>query len=311
MFEFCAYWLAGFVSRTIPRHFAYWISLRVSDAYFFLDRVARQAVMDNLRQVYRFKGQSVSEREIHLSARQTFQYFGKYLVDFFRFSQLSEEKIRLLVRIEHPEYIDEAKRADKGVIMVTAHLGNWELGGAVMAGLGNPLSVVVLRQRSRKLNDFFQKHRRQRGMTIVPLGQAAKVLITTLRKKGFVALLADRDYSRRTDLVMLCGQRACLPRGPAWMAHATGAPILPAFMLRQPDDTFLLRLYPPILAGSGSSREDIQGQLCRVLEDAVARSPEQWFMFEKVWSGQAYGQSARERVASSCAGEQEDVASGS
>lgn len=289
MFEFCAYWLAGFVSRTIPRHFAYWLSLRISDAYFFLDRAARSAVLANLRQVYAFKGEAVSDAHLRATARRTFHNFGKYLVDFFRFSQLSEERIRALVRVRNPEYIDMARRAGKGVIMVTAHLGNWELGGAVMAGMGHPLSVVVLRQRSRKLNEFFQKHRRQRGMEIVPLGQAVKSLTRTLQNKGFVALLADRDYSRRTDLVSLCGQPACLPRGPAWMAYSTGAPILPGFMLREPDDTFVLDLHPPIFPGAGVSRDDIQRRICMALEDGVSRFPDQWFMFEPVWNGQSYG----------------------
>lgn len=293
MFEFYAYWLAGFVSRTIPRHFAYWLSLRISDAYFFCDRRGRTAVMNNLRRIQEFRGQTVSVRQLRRTARRTFQFFGKYLVDFFRFSQLSEDEIRRLVAIDHPEHIEAAAHAGKGVIVVTAHLGNWELGGAVMAALGHPLNVVVLRQPSAKLNDFFQKHRRRRGMTIIPLGHAVGRLVEALQRKEFVALLADRDYSRRTDFVSLCGAPACLPRGPAWLAKATGAAVLPGFMLRRDDDTFVLRLYPPIFPGEHESREEIQRKLCAVLEDAVCRSPHQWFMFENVWNGRSYGDTGR------------------
>ena len=295
MVEFYAYWLAGFVSRTIPRHFAYWLSLRISDAYFFLDKRGRSAVMANLRRIQACTGEVVSERELRLMARRTFQHFGKYLVDFFRFSQLSEDEIRRLVVIEHPEYIEEADRAGKGVIVVTAHLGNWELGGAVMATMGHPLNVVVLRQPSAKLNEFFQKHRRRRGMTVVPLGHATRTLVEALRRKEFVALLADRDYSRRNDPVSFCGAPACLPRGPAWLAQATGAAVLPGFMLRREDDTFTLRLYPPILPGAQDTREALQEKICAVLQDAVCRSPQQWFMFEDVWNGRSYGNPSLQR----------------
>ncbi len=99
MVEFCAYWFAGFISRTIPRHFAYWIALRMSDLYFFRDRRAREAVMANLRQVAAFQGRYPTERELRLTTRTTFQFFGKYLADFFRFQRLTEADIRRLVEI--------------------------------------------------------------------------------------------------------------------------------------------------------------------------------------------------------------------
>lgn len=289
MLEYSAFWLAGWLSRTIPRHFAYWISLRMADLYFFFDRRAREAVMANLRQVMSFKGRYPTERELRLTARTTFQFFGKYLVDYFRFSRLSEEDIKRLVVIEHPEYIEQARQAGKGVILVTAHLGNWELGGAVLAGLGYSLNVVAMNQPSAKLNDFFQKHRRRRGMTVVAHGHAVKKLLGALKRKEFIALLADRDYSRRNDFASLCGASACLPRGAVWLAEKTGAGILPGFMLRREDDTFLLRLYPPILSGGGVTQDTLQRRICEVLEDAIGAFPHQWFMFERVWDGLSYG----------------------
>jgi len=291
MIEYGAYWLAGLISRTIPRHFAYWLALRISDLYFFFERQGRSAVMANLKQVMVFKGWHPTERELRLTARTTFQFFGKYLVDFFRFQRLDEADIRRLVTIEHPEYIEQAYQAGKGVIAVTAHLGNWEIGGAVLAGLGYPLNVVALRQPSAKLNDFFQKHRRKRGMVVMPLGASVKRLIGALRKKEFVALLADRDYSEHKDYTLLCGAPACLPRGAAWLAAKTGAVIMPGFVLRKEDDTFLMKMYPPIIPLPGMSQDEIQGKISKALEDAISAYPHQWFMFQKVWDGHSYGAS--------------------
>jgi KDO2-lipid IV(A) lauroyltransferase len=160
----------------------------------------------------------------------------------------------------------------------------------VLAGMGYPINAVALKQPSAKLNDFFQAYRRQRGMAIIPFGHAAGGLIQALRRNELVALVADRDYSRRNDFVSFCGASACLPRGPAWLAANTGAPVVPGFMLRQPGDTFILRMYPPVIPGSGMGREAIQKRICEVLENAVCENPSQWFMFEKVWDGRSYGQ---------------------
>ena len=289
MVEFCAYWLAGFISRTIPRHFAYWIALRMADLYFFRDRRAREAVMANLRQVAAFQGRYPTERELRLTARTTFQFFGKYLADFFRFQRLSEADVRRLVEIEHAEYIEQAMRMDRGVVVVTAHLGNWEIGGAVIAGMGYAMNVVALRQSSERLNNFFQKHRRKRGMTVIPIGSSVKRMIAALRRKECVALLADRDYSGQQQFSNLCGAPACLPKGAAWLGAKTGAVVLPGFVLRKEDDTFLMKLYPPIVPGPGMTQDDIQRKIGEALEESIGAYPHQWFMFEKVWDGQSYG----------------------
>jgi len=290
MVEYAAYLLAGWISRTIPRHFAYWLSLRISDLYFFTDRRGREAVMGNLRQVMAYRDRFPTERELRLTARTTFQFFGKYLVDFFRFQRLSEEDIQRLVTLENPQYIRQAWEGGKGVIAVTAHLGNWEIGGAVLAGMGYPISVVALRQPSVKLNEFFQRHRRKRGMTVIPLGASVRKLIGTLRKKEFVALLADRDYSEHRESTLLCGVPAYLPRGASWLAEKTGAAVLPGFVLRREDDTFLMKMYPPIVPQPGMTQDDIQSRIVEALEDAISAYPHQWFMFQKVWDGHSYGE---------------------
>lgn len=289
MLKYSGYVMAEAVSRALPRPFAYWLSLRIADAYFFCDRRGREAVMDNLRHVLTAGGARPDERELRLAARRTFQQFGKYLVEFFTFSRLTPEQIRRLVAVEHREYLDQAVALGRGVIVVTAHLGNWEMGGAALAGLGYPLNVVTLQQTSAKLNEFFQHHRRRRGMAVIPLGHAVPQLVRALRRKECVALLADRDYSARTDFVPLFGAAACLPRGPAWLARKTGAPILPGFMLRKHDDSFELRFYPPIVA-TGLSTDRLQRAIGAALEEAVTRDPNQWFMFERVWDGRSYGQ---------------------
>jgi lauroyl/myristoyl acyltransferase len=73
------------------------------------------------------------------------------------------------------------------------------------------------------------------------------------------------------------------------LGEKTGAVVLPGFVLRKEDDTFLMKLYPPIVPGSGITQDDIQRKIGEALEDGIGAYPHQWFMFEKVWDGQSYG----------------------
>jgi lauroyl/myristoyl acyltransferase len=73
------------------------------------------------------------------------------------------------------------------------------------------------------------------------------------------------------------------------LAHATHAPILPVFVLRRDDDTFVLRFYPPIVPDGRKTRDELQQEICAVLEHVICENPSQWFVFERVWDGRNYG----------------------
>jgi KDO2-lipid IV(A) lauroyltransferase len=283
--EYVLFRIAEFLSRCSTRRFAYWLGLRIGDFYFRLDHAGRAAVLQNLRQVHAFQGEAIAEPELRLQARRVFQNFGKYLVDFFRFARLSEEQIRDLVRIEHPEYLEQARQLGRGVVLVSGHLGNWELGGAVLAGMGYTVNAVALKQPSQRVNDFFSKYRRRRGLRILPLGGALRGLVAALHRQECVALLADRDYSTVNHPCRLFGQPTDLPRGPAWLACKTGAPVVAAFRVREPDDTFSFRVHPPLVPNDGITQDEIQDRVCRILEQEICARPTQWFVFQPLWNG--------------------------
>ncbi len=281
------YWqyrAAAVISRTLPLPMAYWVGLRIADRYFVHDHAARRAVLANQRRIHAARGMDMTPTAAVGVVRKTFQYFGKYMVDFFRYTRLAPRDVDRMVSIEHREYIDQARARGRGVIFLTAHLGNWELGAAVMAALGYPLNVVFMPERMRKVDELFRNQRRRRGMEPLPLGHAAGRILRTLKDGGMVALLGDRDFTRREDRIPFFGHPARIPRGPAWLACRTGAPIVPGFLLRQVDDTFLLRFHPPLEPGGPGSSEDLRARACRALEKEIGENPHQWFVFEDFWA---------------------------
>ena len=288
MSEYGLYSTANILRRALPRRFAYWIGLRVADSFYHRDRRGREAVMSNLRRVFAYQGQHPSDADLRRMARQTFRHFSKYLVDFFRYGGIASNEVKRLVHVEHLEYLDECRALGRGVLLVSAHFGNWELGGCALAAMGYPIKAVVLPQPAENVDRLFQGHRRRHGLTVIPLGNSVRHVIRSLRNNECVALLADRDYSVHDTWVPFLGAPARMPRGPAWISHASGAPILPGFLVRRPDDTFLLRFHPPIRPAAHEDSESIQRALSAVLEKEICQDPVQWLMFQDVWSPQAF-----------------------
>ncbi len=280
------YWayktIASFV-RITPRPFAYWCGLRMADRYFARRGEDYRAIVSNLRQIYEAGGIEPADDVMDGMARKTYQYYGKYLVDFFRFTRLTDHDIKHLISIEHYDYAKNAYDDGRGVIFVTAHLGNWEIGGAVVAKTAFPLHVVYRPEKTSQANQFFQKTRMQRGMHIIPFGHAVKPILKLLRNGEAVSLLADRDFSSRDDRIPFFGKPARLPRGPALLSLKTGAPIVPGFLIRQVDDTFLLRFHKPLDPHEIKDEYEMRCQMAGIVEQEIAENPNQWFVFEDFW----------------------------
>ena len=280
------YWFyrgVAFLVRLLPLPVAYWLGLRICDLFYFLNRRGRAAVRENLGIVFAHQGIVPSNRLLDGCARKTFQYFGKYLADFIRYRKLTPEGIRERVSVQGAEHLEALRNTPRGAIVLTAHFGNWELGGAFIASMGIPLHAVVRPVPSPALERIFEFFREQRGLHVIPLAKAGVGVAKALKRGETVALVGDRDFTGNGRPWKFFGRETSLPRGAAWFAHRLGAPIVVGFVTRAPDDTFLLRLHPPIDPAQIPTEEAIQEKIAAILEDAIARDPCQWFIFDPFW----------------------------
>lgn len=281
---YTSYRAAQIVSRSLPRRFAYWVGLRIADHFYAKDQAGRSAIMSNFRQILSRQGVAASDETLSQMARKNFQYFGKYLVDFFKFARFTPSEIKRLVSMEHFEHLEQAEALGRGLIIISAHLGNWELAAAILTALGRKIHAVFLPQRANKINELFQKHRSQRGIHGIPLGHAARGVIEAIKRNECVAMLADRDFTAHQYPILFFGKSAHFSSGPARVAVKTQAPIVPTFLLRQPDDTFLLRFYPALVPESRTTVAELQERIRDVLEQEIGRNILQWFMFDDFWN---------------------------
>jgi lauroyl/myristoyl acyltransferase len=280
---------AEFLSRLLPRRVGYGVARRIGDIYILLDRRGRECVISNLQRIHRHSGVNLSRRALRALARENFLNFAKYLVDFFHFLHLKPERVDRLINFGLvPQLLDELLAKGKGLIALSAHLGNWELGAAALAQRGYALNAVALWHPDPNLNALYQSYRTRRQIRPIPFGRAARDCIAALRRNEMVAVIGDRDFTASRNTVQFFGEPARLPDGPAKLALATGAPILPVFMVRTPNDTFAYVLGEPIWA---DKRHDdvasIMRQVAVAMERVISQYSEQWFLFHDLWDVEA------------------------
>jgi KDO2-lipid IV(A) lauroyltransferase len=283
VFKYILYRIGQFIAVRTPLKIGYRIASFISDVRGFFAREDRREVKENLRIIFPEK----TEKEIIDIQVRMFRNFAKYLVDFFRFDIIDREYIKNYIRIENIHYFDEAIKKGKGVIVLTAHLGNWELGGVVIGLLGYPFWAVALPHKDKRVDKFFNSKRENKGVRVIPLGKAVRACMNLLKENKMVALVGDRDFTERGIVLDFFGKRTFFPEGAAAFALQTGAIIVPGFMLRNKDDSFILKIERPLeFSPSGDKKKDLQDLICSykaIFEDYIRKYPDQWYQFRRFW----------------------------
>jgi len=283
MLNYILYRLGQFIALTLPLKIGYKIAVFCSDVHYMFADKDRQCVKENLKTIFPEK----SDREIHSIRITMFRNFAKYLVDFFRFSKIDIEYIKKNIKIENQHYFQEAISRGKGGIVLSAHLGNWELGGALVAHLGYPLWVVALPHKHKSVDNFFNAQRESKGLKVIPLGKAVKSCLNVLKENKLVGLVGDRDFAENGVVIDFFGKPAFFPRGPAAFSLKTGASIVPTFVVRNEDDSFTVKIEKPVQFIASGDREkdtmDLIMQYKVIIENYIRKYPEQWYMFRRFW----------------------------
>ena len=286
MIEYLQYKLAQLIVFFLPLRFVYHIAAGVASVGYCFSRGARRILKENLRNI----PGDWTEKTLSECARRNFIQFCKFVADFFYMARLDRRSINRIVTVENGEYVEEAFARGKGVIALTAHIGNWELGGAALALHGWPVSAVALSHEQDKVDAIFVGQRENKGVKVIPLGKAGRIMRALIRGE-IVAMLGDRDIASQGGVEMpFFGKPAAFPRGLAALAVRTGAAILPGFVIRQGDNLHKLFFEKPFFAdssGNDSEREtELLREWIRILEKYVALYPDQWFMYHRVWDEQ-------------------------
>jgi phosphatidylinositol dimannoside acyltransferase len=278
---------ADLLARMLPRPAAYALAERIADADWRRCDAKRIAVERNLRRVCSASGRILTDAECAALSRESYRSFARRFVDVFRIGRMTRSRIERLVTIEGLGHLDAALACGRGVIAFSAHLGFNELPGPVLAALGYEVSAVYLPLRDPAAEALFARRRSQRFPTTIPLGSAFRPCLEVLRRRGILAIAADVDYSLRTDLVEFFGAPARLPRGPAYLALVSRAPLVPGFVYRRGDGGWFLHFSPPIVPEQGTTVRDLQERIARALEAGISADLVAWWVFFDFWDVEA------------------------
>ncbi len=250
---------------------------------FSLVRIRRRVTLDNL--AHAFPDWS-PERRLE-TARECYRNFGVTFLEICLMPRLDPGRIQAMIRLEDPGQFRDARLSGKGAVFATGHFGNWELTGAAVAAAGYPTWALVRRQRNSRVDSFITKAREASGLRTLHTDRALFGVPRALRRSEFVAVAADQDAGPGGVFISFLGRPASTPVGIVRFARRAGAPILPAFGVRQPDGTYLMEMPGPLWVRSDLPPEEAELQaltrFTSLLEERIRRYPEQWFWMHRRW----------------------------
>ena len=291
--RFIYLFLFSFCSTLIPRSIQKFFTVVVGDLFYLLMKKTRADVRKNLESVSRGRW---SGRKIEALTRRTFQNYGQYLLDYMVMHRLrASNKDRWVEEEAGGDYMIEALEGGRGVICITPHLGNWEMGGLLFAFKNGRLNVLTLDERDLETKSFREEMRRRRGIKnlyINPKDDSPMAVIDAvkaLRRNEIVAMLGDRVESQKTMIFDLFGKKTPFPIGVAVLAMATGAPVLPVFVVLERNRKYRGIIEAPIRFHT-ELREDREAvirngmeELIRKFETYIEKYPDQWYNFYSYW----------------------------
>ena len=279
MIGYFIYKFGEFLASFFPLPIAYKIGKFFATLQFLVSKKDRRAVIGNLELILPEKEKTTAKKR----AREVFVNFGLYLAEFFRYKKIDKNFIRSRVAFDGLEHVENCLKSGKGGILLTAHLGNWELGGMALGLLGYPIVAIALDHKNKKINEFFKVRRESKGVGNISLGLAIKQCFRALKQNKLVAILGDRDFSKSGYELDFLGKTKIIPRGPAVLALHLGSPIIPIFVIRQPNKHVVMRFLPPILFDTNTEEKELVRRYATIIEDHIRQYPTQWLMFREFW----------------------------
>ncbi len=252
---------------------------------YLLDKRHRQVALNNLQKA--FAGEKTPEqlREI---AQGSFINLGRFFVEFCRFFNLKEEELNQWLEIEGWENFERASRQGKGVLVVAAHFGNWELMGAATALRGYPCNLIVRPLDNIFLDKIVTSNRVRFGNRLNPKKRVIPKLIQCLRRGEIVAVLMDQSTApNEAVLANFFGHPCYTLVTPALLALKTDCALLPVFMVRQEKYKHKLIIAPEVIPVRSDDRQhDLEVNTQRlndVIEEYVRKYPDHWLWLHRRW----------------------------
>ena len=262
--------------------------------------IRRQVVQENLQRAFPNK----SGKEIKQLTVKTYRHFGRVFADFIKQDQYELPDLETMISTENQNLVDEALKEESGVVLLLGHFGNWELLGRWLGLQGYP-TVALHRPQNNPLVDKYINDKRRGGLVrMISIFESTSAFIDELETNNLLFMLADQDARKRGVFVNFFDIPSSTPRGAAVFAYRQKAPVVLAFPVMNPDNTYhiIFERMPAQQTGSSQAIRRILQQYMYRLQFHVSEHPEQYFWFHRRWKTQPVQQQSSEPVAPNLAG---------
>ncbi len=277
VYKFGTRWISA-----IPRPLAYALSQGIAAVSYLSYRTAVDNVKGNLMKAL----PSMPERDISALTLRLFMNYSKNLVDYGMFTGLNKSNIiGKIVSFDGKKNLSAALAMGKGVILLTAHLGNWELGGIFFGSYGLKVNVVTVQDNNARIDEVRRTYREQHNVNTITIGDSPFSTLEMLRALNngeVIAMLIDR-YQEGLDYLEtdFFGRAARFPRGPFALSRLTGAPIIVAFVVKD-GDGYRGIVEKPLVVKHEQEEVDVLGKAVQSLEQQIVKYPDQWYNFTPI-----------------------------
>ena len=231
----------------------------------------------------------ISEAEARKLVRASFVNLARNMLDILYMPNLNEKNLSQYVTIDHLERMREALAEGHGVVVLTGHVGTWEWLSAAFTLNGMPVTAIAKLQPNQEYSRALDDLRATIRVEIFNRGTSELLAAGRALKKGkILGFLADQDAGPGGAFIKFLGKTASTPMGPAVFSKKFNSPVLPAFIIRQPDGRHLVKIFEVMhFEDTGDTDGDLfrfTEKMTRILEQVIRENPTQWLWFQKRWN---------------------------
>ncbi|MBU4346348.1 MAG: lysophospholipid acyltransferase family protein [Candidatus Omnitrophica bacterium] len=278
--------LCSLIIKLIPERWLYGFAKGMAALAYIVASKKRKIALENL--AIAFAGEKTGA-EIEKIARDCFTFMAKSGAEIAVLTERTSP-LRERIKITGRENLDAAYSRGKGVILVSAHFGNFPLMLVRLSLEGYKPAVIMRHMRDRRAEKMLLKRRLQIGLNVIysqPRKRCVEDSMRSLRNNELLLIPLDQNFGSGGVFVDFFGRKAATAKGPVVLARRTGATILPCFILRQKDDTHQIIFEPPLNLEEGRTPEEtviinIQ-KLTDIIASYIRRYPAEWGWIHRRW----------------------------
>jgi lauroyl/myristoyl acyltransferase len=278
------------MARTLPPVFVARLAEATAERAIWEREAVREAILDNVAAVLELPRNA---REVERTGREMVSRHSRLWIDLLRYSGRGDVNPRsLLASRSGDERLVAASREGRGAILLTAHVGNFELGGLFLAQLGLKVAAVYVPDPSPVIERHREDARRMLGVRGLPIDTSPFAFLPVrkaLEENLCVAIQGDRDVSGTGRRMPFFGKSASFPVGPFRLAQASGAPIFPVFVLQEDDGRYRTVVEEAIRVPNERGAEGEAAVVAALssfvasMERTIRAYPSQWYLFTRFW----------------------------